>query len=146
MINKKALFKNIAIFTGKLLCWSLFLILWNFQEHLFWKTSGNSCFWYCHHKSFNSLASHWVLAIELGWLRLSKGEHMEAIYSILISLSSLTFQVVWKSHLIVLSFGFIFHRQGVFIGHKGKGENHLYSSLQTFWYWQFRIWNDNLIS
>ena len=102
--------------------------------------------WYCHHKSFNSLASHWVLAIELGWLRLSKGEHIEAIYSILISLSSLTFQVVWKSHLIVLSFGFIFHRQGVFIGHKGKGENHLYSSLQTFWYWQFRIWNDNLIS
>ena len=60
--------KNFAIFTRKHLCWSLFLIqlqstspatilkrnssigifLWtlpNFQEHLFWKTSANGCFW-----------------------------------------------------------------------------------------------------
>ena len=53
---KKAVLKNFAIFTGKHLCWSLFLvrpatllkrdynlgvflwILWNFKEHPFWKT------------------------------------------------------------------------------------------------------------
>ena len=63
---KKAILKNFVIFTGKHLCWSLFLIkfqtfrpdskrdsntgilLWilqKFLEHLFWKTSANCCFW-----------------------------------------------------------------------------------------------------
>ena len=64
---KKAVLKNFAIFTGKRLCWSLFLIklqdsspafllkrdsntglfLWilrNFKEHLFWRTSANRYF------------------------------------------------------------------------------------------------------
>ena len=64
---KKAVLKNFAIFTGKHLCRSLFLIksqdwrptallkrdsstgvfLWilqNLQEHLVWKTSANNCF------------------------------------------------------------------------------------------------------
>ena len=67
---KQAVLKNFTIFTGKHLCWSLFLIklqawgpekacnfvkktpaqgffLWilqNFHEHLFWKTSVNGCF------------------------------------------------------------------------------------------------------
>ena len=60
----KAVLKNFAIFTGKYLCWSLFLIknfkaillkrdsntgafLWifqNFSDHLFWKTSATG---YC---------------------------------------------------------------------------------------------------
>ena len=63
-------FKNYVIFIGKHLCWSLFLILIKlqasrpatllkrdsspdvfllilriFEEHLFWRTSTNSCFW-----------------------------------------------------------------------------------------------------
>ena len=65
--TKKTVFKDFAIFTEKQLCWSLFLIklkafraaallkrdfcavviLWiwrTFKEHLFWRTSGNSCF------------------------------------------------------------------------------------------------------
>ena len=62
---KKGIFKNFANFTGKHLCWSFFLIMVprvcnfikkrlqrkyfrvkvpNFLEHLFWRTSGNSCF------------------------------------------------------------------------------------------------------
>ena len=54
---KKCILKNFANFTGKHLCWSLFLLkrysnidvfLWNlrsFQEHLFWRISANDCFW-----------------------------------------------------------------------------------------------------
>ena len=62
---EKAVLKNFAIFTGKHLCWSLFLIklqtfrpdskkdsntdifLWmlrNVEKHLFWRTSGDGCF------------------------------------------------------------------------------------------------------
>ena len=50
--------KSFAIFTGKHLHYSLFKmgkkdsntdvflwILWDFEEHLFWKTSANGCFW-----------------------------------------------------------------------------------------------------
>ena len=43
---KKAVRKNFAIFTGKHLCWSLFLIklkAFRSQEHLFLKTSANGC-------------------------------------------------------------------------------------------------------
>ena len=69
MIYKKAALKNFAIFTGKHLCWSFFIIklqafsttillerdsntagvfLWilrNFKDNLFWRTSANDCFW-----------------------------------------------------------------------------------------------------
>ena len=68
MFCKNAVLKNFAIFTGKQLCWILFLIKLQafspaillkgdsstgvflcisriFQEHLFWKTSANGCFW-----------------------------------------------------------------------------------------------------
>ena len=43
----KSVLKNFAIFTGKHLCWSLFLITFQafkpaaFQEHLFWRTYEN---------------------------------------------------------------------------------------------------------
>ena len=65
--TRKPILKNFAIFTGKHLCWSLFLsklqavrpailsntnyntgiFLWmwrNFQDHLFWEISANGCF------------------------------------------------------------------------------------------------------
>ena len=57
MFCKKRCFKNFANFTGKHLCWSLFLLkrdsnsgvfqwnLWSFLEHLFWRTSADDCFW-----------------------------------------------------------------------------------------------------
>ena len=71
MFHKKAVLKNFAIFTGKHLCWNLFFnknaglqgpsfikkrlehrcflrTLRNFQEHLFWRTSANDCFWDFH--------------------------------------------------------------------------------------------------
>ena len=64
---KKSVLKNLANFTEKHLCWSLFLIklqafrpvtllkkvsntsvclwnLWSYKEHLFWRTSANDCF------------------------------------------------------------------------------------------------------
>ena len=56
---KITVLKIFTIFTGKRLCWSLFLVklqafrcfpnvsLWilrGFKEHLFWKTSANGCF------------------------------------------------------------------------------------------------------
>ena len=68
---QKVVLKNFATFTGKHLCWNLFLIklqafrpdskkdfntgvfLWilrNFEEHLFWRTSANGCFrWRVHY-------------------------------------------------------------------------------------------------
>ena len=71
VFHKKAVLKNFATFTGKHLCWSLFLIkleafrsdskrdsniglfLWilqNFEEHLFWRISANGCFrWRVHY-------------------------------------------------------------------------------------------------
>ena len=68
MFSKISILKSFAIFTRKHLCWSLVSIqlqssspttilksnsstdvfLWtlpNFEEHLFWKTSANDCFW-----------------------------------------------------------------------------------------------------
>ena len=68
VLLKKIVLKNVANVTGKNLCWSLFLIKlqawypitllkrdsktvisrriwWNFQQHLFWRTSANGCFW-----------------------------------------------------------------------------------------------------
>ena len=68
MFYKKSVLKNFALFLGKLLCWSLFLIklqafspasllkrdsntgvfmciLRIFKKHLFWKTYANGCFW-----------------------------------------------------------------------------------------------------
>ena len=61
---KKGVLKNIVIFTGKHVCWSLFLIklqantgvslwrLWKFSEHLFWRTSTNSCLWNERNRNF----------------------------------------------------------------------------------------------
>ena len=48
---KKTVLKNFVIFTGKHLCWSLFLLRLqvfrtNFYEHIFWRTSANGCFYY----------------------------------------------------------------------------------------------------
>ena len=77
--HKNTVLKNLAIFKGKYLWWSLFLIklracrsatllkrdsktsvlLWillNFHEHLFWRTSVNGCFWKWEH-SENKLDS-----------------------------------------------------------------------------------------
>ena len=56
---KKVILENFAILTEKHLCWSLFLIfierdsttgvfpliLRNFEEHIFWRTSSNGCFY-----------------------------------------------------------------------------------------------------
>ena len=54
LLLKKAVLKNFAIFMGKNLSWSLFLIklfqrscflVKFFCEHLFWRTFANGCFW-----------------------------------------------------------------------------------------------------
>ena len=86
VFHKKAVLKNFAIFTGKHLRWSLFsmklqaftatillkrhsntgVFLWtlqNFQEQLFWRTSGNGCFCslsllFSSEKSLSSLKAH----------------------------------------------------------------------------------------
>ena len=85
---KKAFLKNFAIFTGKHLCWSYFLIklrvwktgillkrdsnagvfLWilrNFSEHLLWRTFANGCFW----KGGTDflLMRFWSFTIEIWW-------------------------------------------------------------------------------
>ena len=59
LLPQKNLFiKKLAIFTGKHLCWSLFLIkllqriLQNVSEHLFWQTSANDCFCFSYEQSF----------------------------------------------------------------------------------------------
>ena len=72
------MFRNFAVFTGKLLSWSLFLIkrdsntrlfLWilqDFSENLFWKTSANNCFYellltFCIFKNSTSLFCYYFL-------------------------------------------------------------------------------------
>ena len=59
LLPQKNLFiKKLAIFTGKHLCWSLFLIkllqriLQNVSEHLFWQTSANDCFCFSYEQCF----------------------------------------------------------------------------------------------
>ena len=81
VVYKKAVRKNFTMFMRKHLCWSVFSIklqafrpitllkresntgyfLWilqNFQEHLFWRTSANGCFWHTHdiwHGTYNHI-------------------------------------------------------------------------------------------
>ena len=43
VVYQEGVLKNIAIFTSKRLCWSLFLT--KLQEHLFSRTSPNGCFY-----------------------------------------------------------------------------------------------------
>ena len=55
---KNLFIKKLAIFTGKNLCWSLFLIkllqriFQNVSEHLFWQTSANDCFCFSYEQCF----------------------------------------------------------------------------------------------
>ena len=65
---KKAVLKNLLIFTGKHLCWSAILLktdsntdvfLWilqNAKEHLFWRTFSNDCF----SNLFNATSKLWL--------------------------------------------------------------------------------------
>ena len=108
MFFKIGVLKNFAIFAGKHLCWSCFLmklqawrsailfkrdsntgvflwILQNFQEQLFWRASTNGCFSVSNHKVSNK---YWAYFLnqkhDVGWFLLRRFVDLVRLYSLLI--------------------------------------------------------------
>ena len=109
MFFKIGVLKNFAIFPGKHLWRSYFLIklqawrsaillkrdsntgvflwiLWNSYEHLFWRTSANCCFCTSNHKVSNK---YWASLLNqkhnVGWFQLRRFLDLVRVYSLLIT-------------------------------------------------------------